>query len=855
MYILLDEYGDVFLRDLPQARIIHKYPACTLAEVDGPPTAIPREHFEVLDEHHIHVHGQPVSIPDGVMEFDDAPHTLVRFIGPLAPQWRQELDRAQVRILFWCPRFGGCLRLPDHLRTPKLTDTFSFIAGARPYQANHCTRQLTDAGHPARRYTGLPDGLMDIVCFDREDRLRVEHELEKADIPILARSSSKIRVRFDGHGNRLRDLVGVKLADEARAPTLLTTGGLLEIIGASQGGERTFPFTGRGQIVAVADSGLDGGIVDETLHLDFKDRVRHIASWPINASWAPFVSHPGADDGAADRNTGHGTHVAGLAVGDGARSNGKHRGVAPEAQLVFQAIEQYTDVLPDHAGGLSSGYYLSGRPLDLRKLFEQARTFGARIHINAWGDAARGQYTDDCYESDLFLHEHPDALILFASGNEGADKDGDRSIDRYSLYAPASAKNVVAVGAVEGGVLGIGFRGDWGDLDENSKRFLNRDDRQDPISGEPDRIALFSSAGPSADGRIKPDICAPGTNLAAPRSSQAQGKGWGLASPMPHYMYYGGTSMATGVAGGFAALLRQAWQENLSGRPPSGMALKALMIIGAQPVLRRKDDRPEPEHIAGFGRLNLSRCIPGQPPTAIRLYDEVEPGLTVGEKKRYDVHMPASGTFKAVLTWYDAPGETLVNDLDLCLVDADGHRIWGNHGHADDPGPDRRNTVETIFLPDLAPGEYRLEVTAANIPEPPQPFALAVIRPTPENCAFETGHLKGIGKSYAQRLEARGITAVYQLFGHISQLADLLDIGSGGAALIAGRLQLLQTTIAGGRPADVAETQTLENLFNGLPPRETSQAAWNRARQALLPLRLVFDRRRLKTITLRDLFG
>ncbi len=110
--------------------------------------------------------------------------------------------------------------------------------------------------------------------------------------------------------------------------------------------------TGRGEIVAVADSGLDNGKIPTT-HPDFHGRVRHIESFPIRKSLATYVVNPGADDGAADDVSGHGTHVAGSIVGNGAVAQNlppdvaqklggsPFKGTAPGAELVFQAIGQY----------------------------------------------------------------------------------------------------------------------------------------------------------------------------------------------------------------------------------------------------------------------------------------------------------------------------------------------------------------------------------------------------------------------------------------------------------------------------------------------------------------------------------
>ena len=51
------------------------------------------------------------------------------------------------------------------------------------------------------------------------------------------------------------------------------------------------------------------------------------------------------------------------------------------------------------------------------------------------------------HETDLFLREHTDAVVICAAGNDGADLDGNRRIDDGGIYAPASAKNTIAVGA------------------------------------------------------------------------------------------------------------------------------------------------------------------------------------------------------------------------------------------------------------------------------------------------------------------------------------------------------------------------------------------------------------------------
>ena len=100
------------------------------------------------------------------------------------------------------------------------------------------------------------------------------------------------------------------------------------------------------------------------------------------------------------------------------------------------------------------------------------------------------------------------------------------------------------------------------------------------------RDAVLASAGPTSDGRTGPDLSAPGTCVVGPRATQASGRGWGLADPLPSYIVDGGTSAAVAVAGGATALLRQAWRRELGGRP-AGVSSRRWRSSGAAPVRSR----------------------------------------------------------------------------------------------------------------------------------------------------------------------------------------------------------------------------------------------------------------------------
>ena len=675
--------------------------------------------LKAVSETTVYVNGRPVVIPDHTYLWGAGPRVVVRFPGPIGSTWAARLMRLGATVEFWCPPYGACVTLTGDA-AEKLASC-EIVAGYVPYDEKSCDRIL-GAG------TGLD--WLDVVCFSHAEEPHVAEELRVLGATVLDEGSTKIRIRWPGDPTPIRDVVGVKLVERPRMPSTSATGLAADLdYGQADGTWRT-DLDGKGEVIAVADTGLDTGTI-ATITPDLAGRVKALISWPINPTWAPYVTNPGADDGPADLGTGHGTYVSGLVAGTGARSGGARRGVAPAATLVVQAIEQWIAVAPGHPEIGASRYTLAGRPTDLRDLLTQGYSAGARIHVLAWGSAAAGTYDNDSYEADLYLREHRDAIVLVAAGNSGSDRNADREIDASSLDSPATAKNAVTIGATEGSDPN-GFPATWDRLQAEGRVFANAADRTDPVYGQPSRMALLSSAGPTSDGRTKPDVSAPGTCLVGPRAMNAIGRGWGLADPLPSYIVDGGTSAAVAVAGGATALLRQAWRRELGGRP-AGVTLKALAILGAAPVCSRDGTRPEERSIAGYGRLDLDGSLPhprDHSTVKVLVNATVATGVRTGQVRRHRVKVAANTRLRAVVAWYDVPGERLVNDLDLTLTGPGAIApIWGNHqtGSPTTPGtPDRTNTVEVVDVSGLAAGTWELAVTGANIPQGPQPFALVV---------------------------------------------------------------------------------------------------------------------------------
>tara|TARA_Y100000589_G_C27198887_1_gene648405 strand:+ start:9089 stop:14668 length:5580 start_codon:yes stop_codon:yes gene_type:complete len=472
---------------------------------------------------------------------------------------------------------------------------------------------------------------------------------------------------------------------------------------------------GTGIIVTVADSGLDSGTNDSTMHADFRDHIVDVVSWGMTATEASNCGSP-ADDGADDIH-GHGTHVAGSVLGDGTNSSGNIKGVAPEARLYFQAIGVYCN----SAGGDT----LLGLPSDYTPLFKAGADNGSRVHTNSWGSSDAGVYTIGSMQADSAARDYTNMTILFAAANEGVDANSDGEVDLDSMGSPATAKNVLTVGASENDrptqtLTWDGFRDPPG---SSTRVFPANPINSDKTADNSEGMAAFSSRGPTDDNRLKPDVVAPGTFILSTKSRYTTSVGWGAYSS--EYTYMGGTSMATPLTAGATALLLQHLIDNMGHENPNSSLIKAIFAASATDMTGQYSSSTNgagetaPNNHEGWGRVDLRQAL-----NSTWIENE---SVTTGANRGWSFNIQnGAPDLSVVVSWIDpaatpAAGAQLINDLDLAVKDPSG--TW----------TELTNNVDTLRglkFTNPAQGTWEVHVNGTNVPVGPQFFSLALNQET-----------------------------------------------------------------------------------------------------------------------------
>ena len=378
----------------------------------------------------------------------------------------------------------------------------SLHAPAAPYAAD------TKLDVPLRARAHAPAGVSRVIVQTAAPDLAVRHILDAGGV-LRRRLSAANSVSAEVPDRALEtlasrpEIIGISLD----RPVTGTTEAAARV--GARWIQESFGLDGSGVGVATIDSGITASHDDLT-----SQRVAHFADF-VNALPSPYDDY------------GHGTHVAGIIVGNGYDSGGARKGLAPGANLVvLKALDA------------TGGGYISNVISAVDYAIANRVTYNIRV-INL--SVAAGVY--ESYNTDpltLAARRAVDAgiVVVAAAGNFGLTAQGAA---QYSgITAPGNAPWVLTVGA------------------------SNDNGTQDPAD---DVVAPFSSRGPSAfDGAEKPDLVAPGVDIesttdpgSALYATHPRSRIWGSVSTVsPPYLTLSGTSMAAPVVTGTVALMLQA---------------------------------------------------------------------------------------------------------------------------------------------------------------------------------------------------------------------------------------------------------------------------------------------------------
>lgn len=661
--------------------------------------------------------GPPVppelSVPAGLE--NHWPHHLVQLIAPPTQEWIQRIEAEGVDVAEPISRYALFVCAPPDrvasLRGLKLPGDepgeASFVAWTGPFQPAYRVAPELLRASGRLRYVNVgvyPEGRVEEVAesiaalggrvmerWGREGAYRdrfafLVAELDADRIPEVAclpwvRSLHPQAARMTAEDERSVQIVAPRL-DGRPPPTTSPVRAYQDVLAALK-------LDGSGVVVGICDTGVDTNDAAAIAHSDLRGRVA-------------FCRDVTGGERRGDLH-GHGTHVAAIAVGDGASGVADAdgwvlgQGVAPGAR--------FGSVNPVEIGGAAP----------LKPFSEYTRIMvreGAHVMNNSWGMEPGAGYTAVAALLDRLVRD-PNAddlsdpafgylVIVCSAGNRGSAAE--------TITDPKEAKNVIVVGSSHN------WRG-------------NAD-----IRG----VAPKSSRGPAQDGRCLPTVVAPGFRVVSARTTVLSSDGIRPGSSFedsddpklslyPEYSIEEGTSMAAAHVAGLCALIIQWWGIRFPGRRPSPAMVKALLVNGAEDLAGGPDGHgghlePIPNNDQGWGRVCLSNIVAREPKI---LHDQDRPFEAAGEHV-FRVRVDDPGRpLRITLAWTDPPKAeksvpALANDLDLEVTEvATGRRYKGNVFRGGFSVPDQGfsddlNNLECVYVEKPVPGSvYRVDVIAA----------------------------------------------------------------------------------------------------------------------------------------------
>ena len=657
---------------------------------------------------------------------------LVQFAGPIKSRWLDRLTESGAEIVGYVPDYAYLIRVtPAAQARVALMDAGEVADDARPLRwmgRLTALQKLDPAFSDAMLASHDPTNIdVEIELFDGAG-------VEQTIADVTARATAVVRAprrflkfvvltvnlsadqllgvgelsdvlfisparAFRTHDERSAQIIAANLTADGTQPA---SPGYMSWL-ASKGLNTPSDF-----VIDVTDTGLDSGsITDLSVHPDFRDANDHSRV---------VYSFNYANDGQTGDRRGHGTLVASVAGGLGASDRedaGGYRlgtGIDPMARLGASRI--FDDL----------GHTWSR--LSFTSVASAAYGGGARISNNSWGngsnvyDATAQEYDALARDAQPQTAGNQEMVFVFAAGNDGAGGH---------VSSPGTAKNVITVAASEN------YRPEGTDsCNLDGQGSIGPDGADNALD-----ILRYSSGGPTADGRMKPDLTAPGTHVYGAASRAPMFNGVGLCPGVPiyqppgqqFYTWSSGTSLAAPHVTGAASLVRRYFtSHNLlgAGLAPSPAMTKAFLINSATYMTGANAGGSLPGERQGYGLVNLTRATDATP----RKYVDQAVRFTESGQS-YEIAgslADRSQPLRVTLCWTDAVGAlvgpALINDLDLEVRIGDSVIFRGNHfdGAVSVAGgdADRANNVESVIIPagaipEGAAGNFRIVVRAANI--------------------------------------------------------------------------------------------------------------------------------------------
>lgn len=398
----------------------------------------------------------------------------------------------------------------------------------------------------------------------------------------------------------------------------------------------------------------------------------------------PDVSHQSFEGRvvARDNSTddGHATHVIGTILAGG---SGSELGMAPKSMVVARSFQPSgaSPIFYTNPGNIETAYIDAGS--SGIEIFNAS--LGINASINGYSCDLLGTYGLASYIVDLAaLGEFGEPILsVWSAGNE---RSSPACSDWGSVGPPATCKNGLAVGAT------------YSDLGT---------------------VALFSSFGPSDDGRIKPDIVAPGSQL-------SDDGGITSTEPDDAIGVRSGTSMSAPAVTGAAILVTEAWNRSMWGSDSPGPEVLRAVLCGTATDLLSNG----PDFRSGFGEVNVRKSV-----ESVLFGNTLKESFTFGGPPLFREFIPHESSFTCTVAWSDRPyadgSSQLRRDLDIYAVSPSGEifKPWildpqsPSASAVQNGTSDKLNTIEQLEVSSPEPGVWQLvvlgngnEADGVNIP-------------------------------------------------------------------------------------------------------------------------------------------